>query len=665
MITFLRKLSRIQRPIRRKERERTRWQRHRWALGPLLALVVFGAPTLWLHLITSDAADCFASIAARREAALPDCARRQGLIEPLEGLPFIGRPALRASEEIRARMAVWRYLDAAVGEPDRAAQAERIGPLWDAEAIFPRGSGRLRMDELGPPMPVPEPGQLAFATGDRASLDVHGERWEQHYTELRTFEALLLEGRVERAVALARHYAGRSQADLRLRVAALLCIGGDHRRGVDQLVDQEGARANERTGNFSRSYGDLRVVIERCAALGGFPAPAPPGIGHGGAWDQRARLAVVRLDVLRRRLSDCDLADPKGCRLDPLVASDVDAMLGLLSSPEAHAHRLTLLAAAAPALDAATATAAAQLEPLELTWLPEAWLAHPGDAPFVPPPGLEAGVRRLRELGVAAPVLRALEVRAAMAHAQAGELARADACLARAGLEGSAAALAAASAALLSGDRDAARTRAAAGDATPALELLRAELALPDRAAAEAHARAALAAGDDPTVERARWLLLSLGVLTRGREVVAAPATLAPRFAFVGPVSELVAPEVREATLDDALAQLHAWLGSDNPRASRYALFAQRGDAPAAFAAWLHAGAQLSSKPEQTEVWLDALMAFDQRRFTLRQVAFARWQAAAWRDDGEAAAFWRTRYLDLAKRAQDPRLGDLYLTLGV
>ena len=77
------------------------------------------------------------------------------------------------------------------------------------------------------------------------------------------------------------------------------------------------------------------------------------------------------------------------------------------------------------------------------------------------------------------------------------------------------------------------------------------------------------------------------------------------------------------------------------------------------------AAGQLVERAPQVEVWLDAATAHDARRFTLRAVAFARWRAAAWRGDEEAAELWRQRYVTLARMSRRPDVADLLQTLRI
>ena len=100
---------------------------------------------------------------------------------------------------------------------------------------------------------------------------------------------------------------------------------------------------------------------------------------------------------------------------------------------------------------------------------------------------------------------------------------------------------------------------------------------------------------------------------------------------------------------------------SGSRRSARWQAFRHGGDAPAAVAAYAFTLGRLADRPEQIETWLDAALAQDVRRLSLRRYALARWQAAVWRGDDVAAERWRKRFLQLAELAAAPRNADLML----
>ena len=639
-----------------------------WLGGTVLALLVFGGPTLALWWVTEEAKACFASIAERETDELPACDANVRWLERLEELPFIGRAALRAREEVVARMAVWRYVDAAVGAPSREGLDAHFGALKPSAYAIWEGSMRLKMDEVGPRMPVPEPGALAFFVGDGQTLDTHAFSWTQHYTATHALEAALLRADLPRAVRLAEHYQGRPASDLRIRVGALLCVGGQHQLGMDQVTTVERDRAANRSANFSRNYGDARMVAEACAAIGKLPTPPPPPAGDAGRWDQRERLMTMRLRLLRAAHPACRFEEPTTCPDD--VRLNVDHARDLLVSDRLRHHRLALVASLADALprpeDMLAVASPQPGEPTLADVVPRhaaAWLSQPDDAPFVPAERYAASALHTAELDREspldlAPVVTALHVRAAIAFARRGELDAADRHLATADLDDVTRTVLRAQAALVTGNRNEARTRANAAEARhPWLLHTRAELALPDVDRARTLATEALAHAKDPhLIERARWLLMALGVSTVGQQTE--PTTAPERFRGLAWPSPTDDPAVRQRNLDETLAAWHAWLTDDNHRRARYRALAHRGSAPSDLAPLLHAGAQIGP-PTTMSLWLNALTAFDARRYTIRQVAFARWRAALWRNDARNAARWLERYRTLSKRGEDPASADL------
>lgn len=112
----------------------------------------------------------------------------------------------------------------------------------------------------------------------------------------------------------------------------------------------------------------------------------------------------------------------------------------------------------------------------------------------------------------------------------------------------------------------------------------------------------------------------------------------------------------QHALLESVLAPWIGLSGADanTRRAGRWAAIKSRGDAPP----WLSVHLLLASrllKPEEgdMEVWLDALLALDQRRYSLRSQAFARAEAARMRGDMTTAAKWDERFRTLCKLAAE------------
>jgi len=507
---------------------------HWWALVfATFALVTVG-PMIALMFAARQSRSCFESIEQPRGAQLPDCSGQLSLLAALQKVPWTARAAQRAHEEVVARVAVMGYLDAAIGDPSSDVLVARFEELRPAAQLLDKGTARLRLDELGPSISTPDPGGLAQSAGDRRSLDAHALSWTQHYVVTRAIEVALIEGRLERAVRLARHYAGRPNTDLRARVAALLCIGGDTKRGLGQVIEVEGNRAESRSANYSRHFGGVRVVIEACSQLAEAIAPDVPAYGHAGLWDQRPRVMALRMRRLRAQYPDCDWSDPADCRANEFAAANVEHVNFMLTSGDAEPYRLELVATIAET--AGNVETVLKLlaplagEPPLRPVMPKVaidWLSRAEDRPFISAERYEAAAEHFNGLQLhdqLGDVVAALLMRAAAGYAQRGDLAAVRRCLATLNMD----ATALVNAALVAGDRQQARRlikelEPAGGSAT----LLRAELALPDVAAARPLALKALSeateAADRQVIERARWLLVAMGQATAGGEPVDSP----------------------------------------------------------------------------------------------------------------------------------------------
>jgi hypothetical protein len=104
----------------------------------------------------------------------------------------------------------------------------------------------------------------------------------------------------------------------------------------------------------------------------------------------------------------------------------------------------------------------------------------------------------------------------------------------------------------------------------------------------------------------------------------------------------------------------------DQRRAHRYAALRRRGDAPPALAAYMVvAGELLGEREGDAELWLDAFLAMDARRFSYRHYLFARAEAARWRGDAASASLWRRRYEALQALAAHPARAEVARYLGI
>jgi hypothetical protein len=618
----------------------------------ILLAIVAGAPDALLHVVKGRTRACFARI---EEAGFEDCGKHAGALAWLQKIPWTARAAQLLAEESDARMAAMAYLDAAVGEPNADALHARFNELAPIEARVLEGSGRIALDLLGPRITVPAPDTLAQQAGDRKGLLQGAEGWVHHYSRSHALDAALLEGDLEKTVALARRYFDTPSPAVRLRAAALACAGGAPADGMRVAAAVEEEYADGRKANYASNFGGARVVLEACAGLAKRPPPKIPSYGHAGGWDHRARL------VARRLFAGCNAGD---CART--IAAYDEQIRYLLSSGRAGPYRLELVALIAPALrDAEEVQVLARPlkgEPPLFERLPETiddFVERAADAPFIPPAAWDGAADALEKLHADAKLVDSMRLQAVVGHALAGERALADRALARVTQEGMRARFGGA-AALLGGDRNEARRRvelASVDDA--ALMLMRAELRMPDAAAARAVATRALElarqSGRHRLVERARWLLLALG-----EKVSDAPVP--PRVPRLGG-TDARSPAARARDLDDVLATWQSWLSSppEARRRARWQAFRHGGDAPAAVAAYAFALGRLADRPEQIETWLDAALAQDVRRLSLRRYALARWQAAVWRGDDAAAERWRKRFLELAELAAAPRNADLML----
>ncbi|WP_437602331.1 hypothetical protein WMF28_11955 [Sorangium sp. So ce590] len=372
-------------------------------------------------------------------------------------------------------------------------------------------------------------------------------------------------------------------------------------------------------------------------------------------------------------------------------------------------------AVAAPARGATGAALALRAGSLRaLDWLPERGLARPAIA----------GALRARAAARAAELaadpqlspadgdaLRAaagaLALQAARELALEGDAPRAIDALDRLGALApelapeAARALARSSVWTLAGDRDRALDRIERVDlaaAPPALHaavlLQRAELlaslgrrieaaraaVLADEAAAAARAARP---GDAPSGlaglalldARARWTRLALALpgsgepLRQGSPPALLPADLSAAWPWVG-FARPDAPWARagQPAFSRALAAWSAARDAPPPtrRALRYAALRRRGDAPPALVPYAALSAQLLGDGEgDAEVWLDAFLALDAPRFSLRHTAFARAEAARWRGDEDSAAAWQRRYEALRAVASDPARAEIARYLGL
>ncbi|WP_437513559.1 hypothetical protein [Sorangium sp. So ce1099] len=508
-----------------------------------------------------------------------------------------------------------------------------------------------------------------------------------------------------------------------------LGTGAEAKRGVELLTLNQNDRASKRHAGMSRNWGELRAVLVACAARAGVEPPAMPEAPEAGVADavearlaQRARLAAAAgqgaAEAKQRALRAIRDLLGSAAALDPQARGDLLAVV--LAEDEAlDAAGAAALARPDDALDgedepAAGAPSAAPAlragSPLAIDWLPERGLARPvlsgslraraaeraaelAAAPQISPPERDT----LRE------VAWALALHAARELALEGDAPRAidaldrSAALAPGTAQEAARALARSSAWLLAGDRDRALAlleRIDVAAAPPALraavllqraELLasrgrqldaaRAAVLADEEAAARLSGGAGTRAGLDLLDVRTRWTRLALArppgasPLRQGGPPALLPADPSAAWPWVG-FASLDAPWARDGqpAFSRALATWSA--ARDAPpstrRALRYAALRRRGDAPPALVPYAALAAQLLGDGEgDPEVWLDAFLALDAARFSLRHYTFARAEAARWRGDDGSAAAWQRRHEALRAVASDPTRAEIARYIGL
>lgn len=672
----------------------------RWSsvLGGVLVgllLLVATVPVVLLDVGRRRARRCLARIDAPETTRLPACDAHASWFALPAKVPWTARWTSLLTEELSARMAVARYVDAAVGTPDRELLPRRWAALREAAQAVEEGSGRLRLGQLGSAIPAPEPGALAFSVGDQQTLVKHGLDWTQWYTSKRAIEIALLRGQLGRAQRLAEHYAGRPDTDLRLMIGALLCTAGQADRGMEHARSVERARADKRNANMARHFGAARVLVEACAAQAGAEPPRVPSYGGAGEWDHRARLAAMRLRLAQLE-PGCDRPDDLGgCEHTERLTEAANGAVRWLDSRIAMEFRLELVAAVAPFLP--SSTMARELirplpdEPGPLAGLPltvHRMMARGSPArPFVSSKQLLAAADHLLALEPVSPEQQALagamiahaatalaglgEAEQALAQARRGADLALDDELGRALLVSSVAHLAGQTRAGV----DALRA-SLDGDRAPDALLAAAHLQLSELlASAGRRAEALTAARRGAEVarsaavpylnERAQWLLLALESLSSSAAPTRTGWAAVPKMPMLGPHTTWVPAEARAATTSRAVEVWRTWLAAAGPtrRACRYEAFRSRGDAPDGPTAHLVLAGLLADEPAEVEPWLDAFYAIDGGHTRLRSYAWSRTEAARWRGDATATAIWLARYRALEQWAQQPTTAELFQEL--
>jgi hypothetical protein len=702
-------------------------QRRRWIARAALATVVaavaacIAVPYEMVARGTHELEGCFASYRTRKAgSATPSC------MEPIHWyvwpsrIPWTEHAASYRAEEAFARSAFYDYLDAAVGKPDRATLTERSGNVEREGAKLKVQSRRVVIEELGPPIGAPDVGKAAVSAGDRATLLARSNDWLDWSVRMHTLEAALVEGKIERAITIAKHYAtfDPRDEDLRARVAALLCAGGEAQRAVNFLKLLQDERAKERHESFARDYGDVRWLMLACAASkpGVDPAPKPERT-DAGRMDREGARAVLRIRLAKRRsendpsiLFDAAQATIDELKLERDVASHGLLLPALVASgyTELGTARVAELASDDEPDDDPTKAAepGSLAEGAALRALTtRAWLGKGPDVePMVPPEELALAGDRIGKISEEKSL--SSEQREALSRASSRAWLGAARGRALAGLgEGAALAVDAATAvpeplrllARVSSFRvagDDARALAISEPAVrslpsivrAAIQLERAEMLASAGRASDA-AAAAIDADESASKPGApTWLIVSARMTrlafggdkavrdddaARGGELLRAPTPrvlpwLAP---LEAPLPSTVAvrgylfdPLARTAILyRDARAS-----STDDKLALRYAALAHRGDVPHAYVAALSLAADLLPQDGgDREVWLDTVTAFDRSLISLRGYAFARRAVASARGDKASAARWNESFKALTAFAIEPDKAEIARFLGI
>jgi hypothetical protein len=655
-----------------------------------LAGIAFVAPEVSVRVARARAADCLAAARAPRGPALPDCSHLVDDFELPAKVSYTRHDATYRAEELYARIAMNRYLDAAVGLPDPDRLHATSFGVQRAQKVLEEGSQRISLEELGPVVGSPHLGKLAGSIGDRTALLRQPDFYGHWSVRVLVLDAALLEGDVDLAGDIAEGYADWDprDADLRTGVGSLLCITNP-RRGLELLDRVPKDRADRRYANIQRNFGEVMAVIAACAAkLGQDPPPLPPLNGAGEADADDVRL----LGALR-------LAEGEPQR-EAMVHRAIDRLQGEGSAgvdpgvPFARAMLLAAVLAGPNELEPSVVVNLATPRPHEGRFAPKHLTLNdildqaPGVLPRLPPRTLERAAASLRELAARAD---AAEQRTVLDGAAAGLLVLASAEKSRSGLAAESAtgaelaarwqgqgarvlALSAASAAYAAGDAGLALARLEAAPPAPAegedstVTIALASLDTLVHASVGdldgAKRRAAVLGGLAKTAPNlqasfdARWIALSLGEHD-------GPLAAQPKIAWLGSADPLARYLERgQPALETTMA---AWGGalsssSEIRRAFRYRVLDRRGDAPAFILPYLIASARLlddEASAAGVETWLDTASAIDARRLRLRSYLWARAEAAKIRGDDLHAEIWRDRLAklrELAAREEDAEM---------
>lgn len=682
----------------------------------LLGVLAVAVPEALLARGTRQAQECFVKYAEPRGPESPGCGSAAKLLRIPARFPWTANRARFRIEEIGVRIAHLEYVDAAVGKPNREALTIAAEAIEHQTLVVQNGTTRVAMKELGPSIGAPNLGREADELGDRGTLLERGDQWFNWRVRLSTLRAALLAGDIEKTKALAKRYAvdDPRDPDIRSAVAAVLCMGPDLVKGAEMLAFIQDDRAARRYEALSRDYGEVRAMLTACLAKRDLPPPPLPTNSQAGSADAVEQRALLRLRLADTPAGDAPRATAIATLVRLLEGGPRNpgarlALLAALLGTSSDHDLEKIVRYSKPKFDERPIAPSLTLTALE--WVTD-HRPGPGDtepAPILPGSTYTVAAHTIRTLaanfaegsdkpeerdkgrdGPSGETLRRdlVSLRGALLLEGAASLARdgnVDAALQAADeaarileLNKPARGLLRSNIHWVSGDREKAFAELDVDGAVvqtadakekkllAALSVQQSELALSlgktdiARAAAQRAEQFATAANDPALFARARWMLAALGELKMPPPSIADLSTPRPfpPMGFAHPQDPWRAGDrdKQQALLDRALAP---WVGlatADAPlrRAGRWAAFQSRGDAPP----WLSVHLLLASRLLQpsegdVEVWLDALLALEQRRFSLRSYAFARAEAARMRGDLATATAWDERFRTLCKLAAE------------
>jgi hypothetical protein len=673
-----------------------------------LIVVALGAamliPNGFVAVGTRAARSCIRGYESPRGPEVPWCGDAMRWFSFPARVPWTVTPATYRAEELRIRIAIGYYQNATFGVPDKDARAKASELMKQANEIVRTGSQRLAFEELGPAVGAPDPAKDALLAGDRDTLLAHAKEHGEWHLRLHTLEASLLEGDFARTLDIARHYATYDprEEDLRSAVGAILCMGGDVKRGTEMFLLQQNDRASRRYAAMSRNWGDVRTALLACAALGKVAPPPRPPSNDAGQDDRREARAPVRL----RLAEDVDnhLREAQESAAQMLqTALPAGARAPILASLLASGHDIPAETWADFVVPRAADGEGPLLDLGSVNVL--SWLDQPADRPIAVGSVYRRGAQKLVEIAASGPeeVRPALEAAAgalwiegARAYVREGDGDAAVELLSKAaplvGMDATTRALAEGLARYATGDAEAAHSvlsKAAAAasedvDADPelraALLTLRAETSgvwgppsQEEAFDAYEHAMLTNSAALEAWARRVRfwaapWTEPPSDVKVESVDPVAGRFAVWPSLGYANRLVQW--DGANDERLEILGRNLGVWsavlrASESEQRAFRYAFMRQRGDVPDAMVPYLAIAGSIAGEGGDPEVWLDAVMAADAPKFSMRAYAWARAQVARARGDKAAHKLWTERFKTLAKIAGDEGKAELARMLGI